>query len=234
LTLGPADYLIWSIGFLAEVYVVVCSVYRKSFLRYLPLNFYMACDALVTFGLYYSLHTYGYNSPAYSYIYYYSDSLLMVLMFWVIIKFYLQVFDEMGVSGYIRGAAVLLLVFTALFSYGVVHEHRSNLTGRFVVQLGQNLYFIGVILTYLLWGAILKLRETRARLTQLVLALGIYFSATAGAYALRNLFPGLQASVLRWVPPIVGVWLPIAWAYTFTKVSERARLVPAQLAVRAR
>jgi VanZ family protein len=103
-----------------------------------------------------------------------------------------------------------------------------------VVELGQNLYFVGVLLTYLLWGAILKLRETRTRLIQLVLALGVYFSATAGTYALRNLFPGLQPSLLKWVPPLVGVWLPLAWAYTFTKVAEDARLMPARLMVKAR
>ena len=155
-------------------------------------------------------------------------------MFWVIITFYLQVFEEMGVSRQIQAAAVLLLAGTALFSYAVVHENRSHLTSRLVVELNQNLYFVGVVLTYLLWGAILKLRETRTRLIQLVLALGVYFSATAGTYALRNLFPGLQPFVLRWVPPLVGLWLPLAWGYTFAKVPEDARLATARLAVKTR
>ena len=93
---------------------------------------------------------------------------------------------------------------------------------------------VGVVLTYLLWGAVLKLRETRTRLIQLILALGVYFSATAGTYALRNLFPGLQESFLRWVPPLIGTWLPLAWAYTFSKVPEDARLMTARLVVRTR
>jgi hypothetical protein len=75
----------------------------------------------------------------------------------------------------------------------------------------------------------LKLRETRTRLIQLVLALGIYFSATAGTYALRNLFPALQPSLLKWVPPLFGMWLPLAWAYTFTRIPEDARLATARL-----
>ena len=140
----------------------------------------------------------------------------------------------MNVSRYIRSAAVILLVATALFSYAVVRENKDHLTSRFVVELGQNLHFSGVVLTYLLWGAILKLRETRTRLIQLVLALGVYFSATAGVYALRNLFPGLQPSVLRWMPPLIGTWLPLAWAYTFYKVPEDARLTTARLLARAR
>jgi hypothetical protein len=139
----------------------------------------------------------------------------------------------MGASAYIRGAAAILIVATAGFSYVVVHQNRDHLTSRFVVELGQNFYFVGVVLTYLLWGAILKLRETRMRLIQLVLALGMYFSVNAGTYALRNLYPGLQSNILRWIPPLVGLWLPVAWSYTLSKVSEDSRLVPADLMEKA-
>jgi hypothetical protein len=33
---------------------------------------------------------------------------------------------------------------------------------------------------------------------------------------------------------LVGLWLPLAWAYTFAHVQEDARLEPARLMVRAR
>src|SRR6202046_3649246 len=205
--LGPVDYAVWCLGFLAEILVVVCAIRNKSWTRYFPLVFYILCDALVTFGLFYCVRYYGFSSPKYVYFYYYSDSLPTLLLFWVVIQFYLQAFEEMGASQYIRIAAAILIVATAIFSYAVVHQNRTHLTSRFVVELGQNFYFVGVVLTYLLWGAILKLRETRMRLIQLVLALGIYFSADAMAYALRNLFPSpsLEYAVLRWIPPIMGV-----------------------------
>ena len=230
--LGPIDYGLWCLGFLVEIYVVVCVLRSKSLARYFPLVIYSLCDAVVTFGLYFCVHNFGYTSPRYAYFYYYSDSLLTLLLFWVIIHFYLQTFEEMGASRYIRGAAAILILATVVFSYGVVHQNRTHLTSRFVVELGQNLYFVGVVLTYLLWGAILTLRETRMRLIQLVLALGIYFSADAAAYALRNLFPGLQPNFLRWIPPLMGLWLPVAWAYTMTKVPEDGRLAPSELVVK--
>ena len=230
--LGPLDYALWCLGFLAEVYLVVCAFRNRSWIRYYPLVFYILCDAMVTFGLFFCVQHYGFTSPKYIYFYYYSDSLLTLLLLWVVIHFYQQTFEEMGANRYIRGAAAILIVATALFSYAVVHQNRTHLTSRFVVELGQNFYFVGVVLTYLLWGAILKLRETRMRLIQLVLALGIYFSVDAGTYALRNLFPGLQPNFLRWIPPLVGVWLPMAWAYTLTKVSEDARLAPSELVVK--
>jgi len=232
--LGPFDYAIWLVGFLVEIGVVVCLLYRRDVLRYPSITIYILCEAFVTVGQYYTVDHFGYASSQYRYYYYYTESLLTILLFWTVIQFYQQTFKEMNVSGYIRGAAVLLLLATALFSYAVVHENRSSLTNKFVVELGQNLYFVGVVLTYLLWGAILKLRETRTRLIQLVLALGVYFSANACTYALRNLFPVLQPYVLRWVPPMVGLWLPLAWAYTFAKVSEDERLATARLVARAR
>lgn len=232
--LGPFDYAIWIVGFLLEIAVVVWIIYHGDHFRYLSLTIYMLCAALVNCGQYFYLDRFGYSSQQYFFCYYYTESLLTVLLFWTIIQFYQQTFTEMKMAGYIRGAAVFLLLATALFSYGVVHENRGHLTTRFVVELGQNLHFVGVVLTYLLWGAILKLRETRTRLIQLVLALGVYFSATACTYALRNLFPGLQPFVLRWVPPLVGIWLPIAWAYTFANVPEDARLATARLVARAR
>jgi hypothetical protein len=232
--LGPFDYALWIIGFLLEIGVVVCAVYRKTFLRYLPLNLYMLGAALVTVGQYIFIQTVGLASKAYFDYYYYSDSLLTILLFWVVMHFYQQIFIEMGVRRQIRMAAMLLLAATAIFSYAVVHQNRSHLTTKFVVEMGQNLYFVGVVLTYLLWGAILKLRETRTRLIQLVLALGVYFSATAGTYALRNLFPALQEHFLHWIPPVVGLWLPMAWAYTLAMVTEEERLATARLAVKTR
>jgi amino acid transporter len=74
----------------------------------------------------------------------------------------------------------------------------------------------------------MKLRETRTRLIQLVLSLGIFFSGSAGAYALRNLVSGME--VAKFIPPLMGTFLALAWAYTFLKVPEEARLATARVA----
>jgi hypothetical protein len=232
--LGSYFSVVCLVGFLAEIYVVVCSAIKKNFFHNLSINVYMLCAAAVTCGLLICTHRFGVNSPLYGYYYYYTDSLLTILMFWVIISFYQQVFSEMQVTRYVRRAAVLLLVATAIFSYAVVHQNRNHLTSRFVAEMGQNLYFVGVVLTYLLWGAVVKLRETRTRLVQLVLALGVYFSASAGSYAIGNLFPHLYMPLLRYLLPVFGSWLPLAWAYTLTKVPDDARLATASLLARAR
>jgi len=232
--LGPFDYALTLLSLTLEVYVVVRLCVSKRSFPYLALNVYMLAAAAVTIGGFFTLRRYGVTSPDYGYFYYYTDALLTISLFFVIMSFYHQVFRQMGTGKYVRLASILLLSATAAFSFAVVHQNLGHLTAahftHFVVEMSQNLYFVGVVLTYLLWGAIIKLRETRTRLIQLVLALGIFFSTDAAGYALRNLFPSLEGAFLRWVPPIAGTFLPLAWAYTFTKIPEEARLETARVA----
>jgi hypothetical protein len=230
--LGPFDYALWIVSFFLEVAVVLCAVYRRDFSRYLSLNVYMLGAVAVQCATYVSFTRFGSGSAQYHFVYYYLNSLLAVLMFFVVIQLYQKVFAQMNASAQIRRTATFLLVGASCVSYFIVREHRANLTDHFVVQLGQNLYFIGLVLTYILWAAVLKLGETRRRLVHFVLALGIYFSGTAGAYALRNLFPSLQPLILHWIPPIAGTWLPLAWAYTLLRVPEDARFALAHLAAK--
>jgi hypothetical protein len=191
---------------------------------------------LVSVGRHQVLSLYGLSSSEYWYTYYYSDAVLTIFLYLALITLYSHVFDEMKVEKYLRLAAVLLLAGTALFSYAVVHQsfHSSDqssdkMLAGFVFELSQNLYFVGLVLTYVLWGAILKLRETRAQLIQLVLSLGVYFSAFAAAFALKNMFPDLQS--VNYIAPVFGCLLPLAWAYAFWRLSPDARMAPARLAV---
>src|SRR5215472_15705517 len=232
--LGPIDYAIAALAISLELCLIVRLLASKDCIRYIALTLYALALVTVSIVEDFVLLRFGVHSQAYGYIYYYSDALLTIVLFFVIMSFYQQVFQQMGVGKYVRLASILLLSATALFSYLVVRRIPSHhLTNRFVVEVSQNLYFVGVVLTYLLWGAVIKLRETRTRLIQLVLALGIFVSSDAAGYALRNLYPSLEASFLKWVPPIAGTFLPLAWAYTFTKVSEDARLETARVTRRA-
>lgn len=209
--------------------MVVCAVRSHSLRRYIFLNIYMASSFLVTGGRYYYLSHWGIKSHEYAYFYFYSDALLTIGLYFALLNLYSLVFDEMKVERYLRVGAILLLGGTAWFSYAVVQQSSHRILSHFAYELSQNLYFVGLVLTYVLWGAILKLRETRARLVQFVLALGVYFSAFAADYALRNLYPNSQ-SVFHYLTPLLGCILPAAWTFSFLGVSEEARLAPARLA----
>lgn len=225
--LGPADYALWFASALLEAAAVVCISRSRRVWRYLPLNLWMLAAFLINVGRFVVFKCYGFTSPQYMYFYYYSDFITTILLYFALMGLYQLVFEEMGVSRYIRAASIMLLACTALFSYMVVREQTAHLTTRLAVELSQNLYFVGLVLTYLLWGAVLKLRETRTRTIQLVLSLGIYFSASAGCYALRNFVWGLELTKL--IPVLAGVFLPLAWTYTFLRVPEEARLATARL-----
>ncbi len=226
--LGPTDYLLWFLTAFLEAGAVVCALRAKCFGRYFVLGVYMAAAFLLTAGRYIVFLHFGFSSDQYLYFYYYSDALLTICLYFALMGLYFQVFGEMGAKTSLRVAAMLLLAGTALVSYFIIDSSRDRMITRFVVELSQNLYFVGVVLTYLLWGAMLKLRETRTRLIQLVLALGVYFSAFAGCYALRNLHPEWQ--IWRYVSHLMAIWLPVAWSYTFLKIPEEARLATARLA----
>jgi membrane-associated HD superfamily phosphohydrolase len=190
----------------------------------------MAGMVVVELFRYRIVSEYGLSSPQYVYFYFYSDAVLTIFLYFALCTLYSHVFSEMKAERYVKLGAILLLAGTALFSYGVVQQSSAKFLTHFVVELSQNLYFVGLVLTYVLWGAILKLRETRTRLIQLVLSLGVYFSLLAANYAVRNLYPSLSSVFIPLVQ-IFGIFLPMAWAYAFWRLPEEARLAPSRLAV---
>jgi hypothetical protein len=227
---GPLVNLIWFIGILCEAAVVVCAIKKGAFRRYFVLNLYMAGLVFVELGRYKIVSEYGLASVQYRYFYFYSDTILTIFLYFALTTLYAHVFSEMKAERYVKMGALVLLVGTAAFTGAVVLQSSTKLLTRFVVDLSQNLYFVGLVLTYVLWGAILKLRETRTRLIQLVLSLGVYFSLFAANYAIRNLYPPLS-SVFVPLIQIFGLFLPLAWAYAFWRLPEEARLAPSRLAV---
>jgi hypothetical protein len=227
---GSASYAILFLGTLLEALVVLCAIRRKVVRRYFVLNLYMVLCLLVSWGRHYTLAHDGIGSLHYRYFYFYTDALLTIVLYFSLISLYLSVFEEMKVGRYLRLGAVALLAGTAWFTYAVVSQSEHKILTYFAFELSQNLYFVGLVLTYVLWAAVLKMRQTPALLVQLVLSLGIYFSFFAACYALSNLHPTLysRVSVLF---PVVGCLLPLSWAYSFWRVPNEVRLSPARLAM---
>jgi hypothetical protein len=199
---------------------------RGSFVRYFFLNLYVVLSLLASLA---RLIAFGYGiaSPQYAYTYYYSDALLTVTLYIALISLYSYIFGELGFAKHIRFGAVVLLLGTAGFSYAVVAQSADMLSTDLAYTLSQNLYFVGLVLTYILWGAVLKLRETRTRVVQLVLSLGLYFSVYAASYALLNLAGKYE--MVQYLSPALGCFLPLSWSITIMRYSEEARLAPANL-----
>lgn len=210
--------------------MLVCAYKRQAIRRYFLLNLYVAGLIASEIGRYSILAHYGFSSRQYQYFYFYSDAVLTIFLYFALSTLYTHVFSELNAEKYVKLGTVLLLFGTCLFTYSVVMQSSAKLVTHFVVELSQNLYFVGLVLTYVLWAAILKLRETRTRLIQIVLSLGVYFSLLAANYAIRNLYPPLYSYSVPLVQ-VFSTFLPLAWAYAFWRLPEDARLVPARLAV---
>jgi hypothetical protein len=228
--LGPYGYVIWLLCTILEAAVLVCAFKKDALRRYLFLNVYMAASVVVSIGRYDILNHYGYRSNEYLYFYYYSDSLLTIALYFALASLYSHIFSELKAERVIRFGTLFLLCATALFSYAVVQQSTSRLVTHFVLELSQNLYFVGLVLTYVLWAAILKMRETRTRLIQLVLSMGVYFSLFAANFALQNLYHS-TGSFFAMLTPLFGCFLPLSWCYAFVKLPEEARIIPSRLAV---
>ncbi|HEV2490152.1 MAG TPA: hypothetical protein VGT03_10120 [Candidatus Acidoferrales bacterium] len=222
------DYILSFLGTAAPIYIVIRLAIHRELSRYFAIAFYSASAVAASIGLFAIMEIHGFSSPQYLYFYYYSESTLAILLYFVVLGFLRQLFEDLGTEIYVRIGGILLLSATALVSFLMVEGHKDYMTSRFVVELGRNLNFLGVVLTFLLWAAMMKSHETRARMTQLALALGIYFCSFALSYGLRLSHPEWQ--LLKTLPPILSTWLHWSWAYTFTKLPEEARLVTLRVA----
>jgi hypothetical protein len=227
---GSAALLVLFLGTLLEALVVVCAVRRKLFRRYFFLNLYMILCVAASLGRWQILQQEGIKSLDYRYFYFYSDAVLTIALFFALISLYVYVFEEMNLERYFRLGAVVLLAGTCWFSYTVVSQSSHKMLTYFAFELSQNLYFVGLVLTYVLWGAILKLRETRSLLVQLVLSLGVFFGASAATYSVSNLHPTFFSYVHNMMP-IMGCLLPLAWAYAFWRVADDDHLPPTSLSM---
>lgn len=226
---GPLQNILWLLSVVLQAAVVVSSLAKRDGRKHWPLAMYMLVTVAHSVGAYFVIRKYGFPSDQYTYFYNLTDTLLVIVLFVAILSLCEQVLQELAANRYVRGGAALLIAITALFSFVSVQMKSSQMGEmRLVIEIGQNLFFVGVVLTYLLWGTVMQLRETRLRILQFVFSLGTYFSMLAATYALANLFPAYR-SFFRIIPQLASVFLAGAWTYTFLMVPESARLATARI-----
>jgi hypothetical protein len=90
------------------------------------------------------------------------------------------------------------------------------------------MYFVGVLLTLLLWISMGYLAAESRRFVLLVSGLGIYFTSHAANYALHIVFPKQAlADALTRVPPLMYTVMVALWLYAFWRVPEAEPVVEA-------
>src|SRR5579864_601266 len=221
--LTPVDYAIWIAGALLYLCAALLAIRNGEFKRHLGVNVYLVSCLAGTIGEWVILHRYGFYSVQYLYFFYYLDSLLSVLLYFVVVGFYQELLEEMGASQTIRIVTVLILSATEVTTFAIVETHRDHMVSRFVVELGRNLNFIGGALTYILLLTMAKVPSSSRRLLQLVSALGVYFCVLSLTYGVRMFHP--EWRIVRIVPQLTGLWIAAAWAYAFAKPATVEQIV---------
>ena len=208
--------------FLSLGTVVVCLKYGR-FLRYIFLNLYLLVSASHTVGSLYIIKQYGYDSLTYFYFYYTWDAVGSIIGYVLVASFFDQMFRLSAFRPYVRPTLALfflgILVVTGVFVSRNLGQ--PYFYSRFANEFQQNMFFVGVLLTFLLWISMTYVRSESRRFVLLVSGLGIYFSAHAVNYALQFLLKSDAATaVLTKVPPIAYTVMVSLWLYTFLRVPE--------------
>ena len=95
---GPVANLIWCLGTAFELAFLVCSIYRRSFSRYLFLNLYFLLTLASSAFRHVVLLNSGIDSDEYRYTYFYSDAILTLVLYAALISLYSRVFGELRFS----------------------------------------------------------------------------------------------------------------------------------------
>jgi hypothetical protein len=192
----------------------------KGYLRrYLFVNVYLFSIVVFTAGCFHVRSVYGYDSTEYFYFYYAGDAFANILGYLLIGSFFDRLLRGSVFQKYVRPTLVIAFLLIAGISARVLSGSLDQFYSRFIFEFQQNIYFLGVLLTLLLWISMSYLRVESRRFVLLVSGLGIYFSSHAANYAMQFLFPSLTLSLTR-VPPLAYNLMLVLWLYTFLRVPE--------------
>jgi len=217
--IGTYDLVIALLSATLSLGAVVVCVREKSFSRYVVLNIYLLYSFAHTLGTLYFIRVYGYESLTYFYFYYTGDAIASIIGYLLIASFFDQMFRRSMFRPYIRPTLAIFFFLVVGVSALFVWRNYSTLYSSFLIELQQNMFFVGVLLTFLLWLSMNYLHAESRRFVLLVSGLGIYFSAHAANYALQFLSSGLK-NALTMVPPLAYTLMVALWLYTFWRVPE--------------
>jgi hypothetical protein len=199
--------------------VFVC-LRSNVFRRYPFLNIYLLVTVAFTCGCYYVRSAFGYTSLEYFKFYYTGDAVLTVVLYLLIGSLFDQMFRNSSFHRYVRPTLAIFFFLVVGVSALFIMRNVDHLYSRFVIELQQNMYFVGVLLTFLLWTSMSWLGAESRRFALVVSGMGIFFAALAGNYALRFLWGGVDKVATGVIPPLAYTVMVSLWLYTFLRVPE--------------
>jgi len=226
--LSTYQYVVAALSVILSLGTVIVCVRQKCFYRYFFLNLYLLLITISTLAGQYLIHTVGYTSAQYFYFYFTSDAITNIICYLVIGAFFDQMFRQSFFARYVRPTLAFFFLLVILITGLYIARSTDHLFSRFVLEFQQNMYFVGVLLTFLLWMSMMYLGAETRRFALLVSGLGIYFTAHAASYAASFLSTSAQSFALQ-IPPVAYTLMTLVWLYTFLRVPEgEAAVEPAR------
>lgn len=217
--IGVYELVVLLVGPVLALGIVGVCLYQRCFLRYLLLNLYLLANVAFTAGGYYVITHFGYDSRQYFFFYYTGDALCNITLFILIGSFFDRMLRESVFHKYVRPTLMFAFLLIVFISARFLAGNMDRFASHFVYEFQQNMYFVGVLLTFLLWISMNYLQAETRRFVLLVSGLGIYWSAHAANYALQFLVPAL-GPILTKIPPLAYNLMALLWLYTFLRVPE--------------
>jgi hypothetical protein len=225
--LGPFDIAVWLVASLAEMAVLVCSIRNGLFRSYLSLNLYVLALAVSEILSLVVLLRYGFSSLQYTYFYFFSDAVLILFKTAAVLGLYLHAFQEAHIAERIRIAAITSILATFIYSLFFVVIKRRLFATAVALEFSQVLYCVTAVFSYVLWFIVLKRRDPRLRLALIVSCFCLYSGLQTLAYGFHHFFP--DVALWRYVPAVLGAWLPLSLLYSLMRVHEETRVPVAYL-----
>jgi hypothetical protein len=209
------DFVLWIGATLLAGYVAALS-WRLGRSRDFPfLSLYLVVSAFIGLSRFLVLTRLGLWSEQYHLLYHYSDSVLALLLYAVIMELYRKILPA-HYWRLLRRGFLALLFLVALSSHAAVWRldiHAKTTTLAYTVS--QNLFIVSLALTLLLWIIVRWRNHPQEMAFRMIQVWGVYFLLLAGMYVLAALH---LDSV---VPQMAEVWLPLGLGFAIVSGSRQ-------------
>jgi len=230
IAMGLYSFALFLAGLAVRGIALGSALTRRRHRRLSGIIIYLSLSMLVDFGLLWTLHAFGFSSPQYKYAYYFGDPLVSIAGFVLLVRLLELCFENsalqipqlrVGAMGVFSGIAVLT-------AYFVLSQPQATLI-HLGVEIEQNVSFLGMILTLLLWTATNVMRVPGLRFRRIILAFSALYSSNAAVFTVHFLLPNFES--WRLLVPWTGLLGAGLLAYTLM-TPDRSEPVSQAAAIR--
>jgi hypothetical protein len=211
--------------YLIEAGLIVFVALSSHRRRFISAALYLSCMLATGVARTYTLHRFGYHSTQYSDVYWKTDFLLVISLFFLVCLFFRRAcLHQEKMWHYVR----LLLTFVSILVVGIsglfLSHHYGTFFTDFIIEFNQNLYFTCLVLNTLLYLLLQQIDSADDQLGLLVCGVGIQFAGPTATLALIHLTTseGFAQSLGSLAMRLCTLGMLLVWAYAIVRVKEKA------------